>query len=95
MLYPLVERQVMIRTSAAITQTALVGRHAAVISPAPNAIGAAQDLHLLIFITLYILRILARDVTDVLKMRRIADIMSISVEIAAALKSFAMTIYIR
>lgn len=46
----------MIRTIAAITHTALVGRIAAVISPAPNAIGAIQDLHLLIFITLYILR---------------------------------------
>lgn len=49
-------RQVMMRTSAAITQTAFVGRHAATISPAPNAIGPIQDLHFLILITLYILR---------------------------------------
>ena len=56
MLYPLMLRQVNINTRAAITHTAFVGRIAAVIRPAPNAIGVIQDLHLLIVITLYILR---------------------------------------
>ena len=61
------KRQVKIRTRAAITHTAFVGRIAAVISPAPNAIGARHDLHLLIIITLYILRRIALDVTKILK----------------------------
>lgn len=67
MLYPLTVRQVKMRTSAAITHTAFVGRIAAVIKPAPKAIGTAQDLHFLIFITLYILRIRITDVTDIEK----------------------------
>jgi len=75
MLYPLIERQVKIKTSAAITHTAFVGRHAAVISPAPNAIGAKQDLHLLIIITLYILRSYHTDVIIILKNASAADIM--------------------
>lgn len=54
----------MMSTRAAITHTALVGRIAAVINPAPKAIGAKQDLHLLIFITLYILRSFEKDVTE-------------------------------
>ena len=67
MLYLLMDKQVKMRTTAAITHTAFVGRIAAVISPAPNAIGAIQDLHLLMFITLYILRGRRQDVTAVLK----------------------------
>lgn len=67
MLYLLMDKQVKMRTSAAITHTAFVGRIAAVISPAPNATGAIQDLHLLMFITLYILRCRRQDVTAVLK----------------------------
>lgn len=67
MLYLLMDKQVKMRTIAAITHTAFVGRIAAVISPAPNAIGAIQDLHLLMFITLYILRGRRQDVTAVLK----------------------------
>ena len=66
MLYPLTVRQVTMRTSAAMTHTAFVGRIAATIKPAPNAIGAAQDLHFLIFI-LYILRKHITDVTDIEK----------------------------
>lgn len=60
-------RQVKIRTRAAITHTAFAGSSAAVIRPAPNAIGAKQDLHLLIIITLYILRARYAGVTDILK----------------------------
>lgn len=74
MLYPLMLRQVKIRTRAAITHTALVGRIAATISPAPNAIGVIQDLHLLIIITLYILRAKAHDVTEILKNTDLTDI---------------------
>ena len=62
------------RTSAAMTHTAFVGKTAAVISPAPNAIGAIQDLHLLMFITLYILRNARADVTEILKKPATADI---------------------
>ncbi len=64
-----------IKTSAAITHTALVGRMDATISPAPNAIGVIQDLHLLILITLYILRRKSADVTELLKKTAAADIM--------------------
>lgn len=74
MLYPLMLRQVKIKTSAAITHTAFAGRIAAAISPAPNAIGVIQDLHLLIIITLYILRTVMQDVTEILKNADLADI---------------------
>ena len=47
----------------------------ATISPAPNAIGVIQDLHLLILITLYILRRKSADVTELLKKTAAADIM--------------------
>ena len=49
--YLLILRQVMMSTSAAITHTAFVGRTAAVINPAPNAITVVQLLHRLITIT--------------------------------------------
>lgn len=76
MLYPLIERQVKIRTSAAMTHTAFAGSIAAAISPAAKAIGVIQDLHLLIFITLYILRRSHRDVTDILKKSMTTDIIT-------------------
>lgn len=43
--------QVMIRTIAAITHTAFVGRIDATINPAEKAIGVEQLLHLLMIIT--------------------------------------------
>ena len=61
--YLLIETQVMMRTSAAITHTALVGRIEATINPAPKAIGAAQLLQRFIDITLYILRKGQKNVT--------------------------------
>jgi len=42
---------VKIRTIAAITHTALVGRIDATINPAPNAIGTPQLLHRFMIIT--------------------------------------------
>lgn len=61
--YLLSLRQVMIRTRAAMTHTALVGSIAATMSPDPKAMGPRQLLHLLIVITLYILLIEKENVT--------------------------------
>ena len=61
--YLLTLRQVQMSTHAATTHTAFVGRIEATRSPAPKVIAAVQLLHLLIFITLYILRCIIKNVT--------------------------------
>ena len=61
--YLLTLTQVKIRTIAAITHTALTGRHDATINPAPNAIAVEQLLQRFMIITLYILLSVKKNVT--------------------------------